>query len=294
AFKITGRAEINSLSNKTGPSEIKVNNNLVQLAPELIYYSDRFTFHGGVTPSWSNNELSVLPNIYGEAQLQNNVLMVQFGWVGRFIQNSFRSLSLLNPYMQDPASLLNTKETQYYGGIKATLGKHFSFNTKAAFITYNDMPLFVNDTSDGKSFAISNESKMNNLQIHGDINYVSQDKFTLTAALDLNTYSGLKNNANAWHLIPIQATGSVRWNAFKQVLFKGDIFAFSQVPVLLKNNIEKKLKGGIDISAGAEFKLTNKFSAWLDFNNLLNRKYERWNNYPVYGLNVIGGVIMHF
>ncbi|MEO6454172.1 MAG: hypothetical protein ABIN97_08880 [Ginsengibacter sp.] len=294
SFKIIGRAEINSLSNKTGPSEIKVNNNLIQLAPELVYYSDRFTFHGGITPTWNNNELSVLPNIYGEAQLQNNILLVQAGWVGRFIQNSFRSLSLLNPYMQDPATLYNTKEVQFYGGIKATLGKHFSFNTKAAFITYNNMPLFVNDTSDGKSFFISNESRLNNLQLHGDMNYVSQDKFTLSAALDLNTYSGLKNNANAWHLIPVQLTGSLRWNAFKQVLIKGDVFAFSQVPALLKNNVEKKLKGGIDISTGAEFKITNKFSAWLDFNNLLNRKYERWNNYPVYGLNVIGGIIMHF
>jgi hypothetical protein len=220
--------------------------------------------------------------------------MVQAGWVGRYINNSFRSLSLMNPYMQDPSFLLNTKETQYYGGIKATLGKHFSFNTKAAFINYKNMPLFINDAQDGKSFYISNESRMNNLHIHGDMNYVSQDKFTLSGALDLNTYTGLKDNANAWHLIPLQVTGSVRWNAFKQILFKGDVFAFSQVPVLLQNDVEKKLKGGADIGAGAEFKITNKFSAWLDLNNILNKKYERWNNYPVYGLNVIGGVIVHF
>ncbi len=135
---------------------------------------------------------------------------------------------------------------------------------------------------------------MDNLQIHGDMSYVNQDKFTLTGALDVNTYTGLKDNTNAWHLIPLQVTGSVRWNAFKQVLFKGDLFAFSQVPVLLQNDDEKKLKGGADISAGAEFKITDKFSAWLDLNNILNKKYERWNNYPVYGLNVIGGVIVNF
>ncbi len=156
------------------------------------------------------------------------------------------------------------------------------------------MPLFVNDTSDGKSFYISNEGRMKNLQIHGDMNYVSQDKFTLTAALDLNTYTGLKDNAKAWHLIPVQVTGSLRWNAFKQVFFKGDIFAFSKVPALLKNNDKIKLKDGVDISTGAEFKINKQFSAWLDLNNILNRKYERWNNYPVYGLNVIGGIIVHF
>ena len=294
AFKVAARAELTEYINKAGTADIKITNNLFQVSPELVYYSDLFTFHGGVTPSWDNGVLSVLPNIYGEAQLQHNILMVQAGWVGRYINNSFRSLSLMNPYMQDPSFLLNTKETQYYGGIKATLGKHFSFNAKAAFINYKNMPLFINDTLDGKSFYMSNESRMNNLHIHGDMNYVNQDKFTLSGALDINTYTSLKDNANAWHLIPLQVTGSVRWNAFKQILLKGDVFAFSQVPVLLQNDAEKKLKGGADISAGAEFKITNKFSAWLDLNNILNKKYERWNNYPVYGLNVIGGVIVHF
>ncbi len=275
-------------------SSSHLTNNLFQLAPEFVYYSDRFTFHGGATPSWNNNTVILLPNVYGEAQLQKNIFMIQAGWIGRYIANSFRTLSAENPYMQDPVFLNNTKEVQYYGGIKATVGKHFSFNAKAAFITYNDMPLFVNDSIDGKSFYIKNESKMDNLQIHGDMNFISQDKFTLTAGLDLNTYTGLHDNAKAWGLFPLKLNGSLRWNAFKQVLFKGDIFAFSGAKALLPDGSQKTLKGGTDISAGAEFKINKQFSAWLDFDNLLNSKYERWNNYPVYGLQVIGGILIHF
>ncbi len=291
SFKVALHADVNQLTNSINNS--KITNNLFQVAPEVVYYSDRFTFHGGITPSWNNNQVSILPNIYGEAQLQHNVLMIQGGWVGRYISNSFRSLSALNPYMQDPAFLRNTKETQYYGGIKATLGKHFSFSAKAAFITYNDMPLFVNDSTDGKSFVITNENKMQDLQIHGDMSLVSQDKFTLTAAIDANTYTGLHTNAFAWGLIPLRLTGSFRWHAFKEVLFKADIFTFSGVEALLKNNVEKKLNSGTDLSAGAEFKVDKRFSLWLDLNNILNSKYERWNNYPVYGLNVLGGIIVH-
>jgi hypothetical protein len=265
-----------------------------------VYYSDRFTFHGGVTPSWNNNELAVLPNIYAEAQLQQKVLMIQAGWVGRFIANSFRTLSGENPFMQDPVSFNNTKEIQYYGGIKATVGKHFSFNAKAAFISYSDMPLFVNDTASGKSFVLRNESKLDNLQIHGDMNFISQDKFTLTGALDLNSYTGLHDNAKAWGLFPLKLSGSLRWNAFEQVLFKADVVAFSGAKALIKDPAdatktrEKNMKGGTDLSAGAEFKLNKQFSVWLDFDNLLNSQYERWNNYPVYGFQVIGGVIVHF
>jgi len=292
SVKVTAIGDFNKYRNKN--SSIQLTRNLFELAPEFVYYSDRFTFHGGATPAWNNGDVTLLPNVYAEAQLQQRVLMVQAGWVGRYIPNSFRTLSGENPYMQDPTFLNNTKEVQYYGGIKATIGKHFTFNAKAAFITYNDMPLFVNDSVDGKSFVVKNESHMDNLQIHGDMNFVSQDKFTLTAGLDLNTYTGLHDNDKAWGLYPLKLNGSLRWNAFKQVLFKGDIFAFSGAKALLPDGSQRTLKGGTDLTAGAEFIINKRFSAWLDFDNLLNSKYERWNNYPVYGLQVIGGILIHF
>ena len=292
SVKVALLGNFNKYQVKNSPTS--VSNNLFQLAPELTYYSEQFTFHGGITPSWNNNTLAVLPNIYGEAQLKQSVLMIQAGWVGRYISNSFRTLSGENPYMQDPASLNNTKEIQFYGGIKATVGKHFSFNAKAAFISYTDMPLFVNDSIIGNSFYVSNESKLSNFQIHGDMNFISQDKFTVTGALDLNSYTGLHDNAKAWELYPLKLTGSIRWNAFQQVILKGDIVAFSGAKALLKNGDIKNMSGGTDLSAGAEFKLNKQFSVWLDLNNMLNSKYERWNNYPVYGFQVIGGILVHF
>jgi hypothetical protein len=292
SLKINATANFDKFQLKNSNSSLT--NNLVELAPEFVYYSDRFTFHGGATPAWNNNDVTLLPNIYAEAQLQEKVLMIQAGWVGRYIPNSFRTLSGDNPYMQDPTFLNNTKEVQYYGGIKATVGEHFSFNARAAFIHYSDMPLFINDSLDGKSFYITNERRVNDLQIHGDMNFINQDKFTLTGGLDLNTYSGLLDNAKAWHLFPLKVSGSLRWNAFKQVLIKGDIAAFSGAKALLSDGSIKNLKGGTDLSAGAEFKINKQFSAWLDFDNLLNSKYERWNNYPVYGLQVIGGILIRF
>ncbi len=292
SLKVTALGNFDKFQLKNSSNHLT--NNLFQLAPEFVFYSDVFTFHGGATPSWNNNDVAILPNVYGEAQLQHNVLTIQGGWVGRYIPNSFRTLSGENPYMQDPTFLNNTKEVQFYGGIKATVNKHFNFSAKAAVITYHDLPLFVNDNLDGKTFIVRNESRVNDFQIHGDVNYINQDKFTLTGALDLNTYTSLKDNEKAWHLYPLKLSGSLRWNAFKQVLFKSDLVAFSGAKALLGDGSIKNLKGGTDLSAGAEFKINQRFSAWLDFDNLLNSKYERWNNYPVYGLQVIGGILIHF
>ncbi|HZW65038.1 MAG TPA: hypothetical protein VFF23_05065, partial [Hanamia sp.] len=237
--------------------------------------------------------VAILPNIYAEVQLQQNALMVQAGWVGKYISNSFRTLSKENPYMQDPSFMNNTKEIQYYGGIKATVGMHFNFNARASFISYTDMPLFVNDSTLGNTFYLSNESNISDLQIHGDMNFISQDKFTASASLDMNSYTGLRDNKKAWGLYPLKFTGSLRWYAFKELLLKGDLIAFSGAKALVNKTVEN-MKGGTDLSLGAEFKLNKQFSVWLDFDNVLNSKYERWKNYPVYGFQVIGGILVHF
>jgi len=289
AIKVSLYANINGYK----VSGLKIDNSLYQVSPSLAYTSDVFKINAGITPSWNNGEAALLPNIYGEVQLQQNVIAVQGGWIGRYIANSFRTLSNQNPYMVDPVFLNNTKEVQYFGGIKATVGKHFNFNAKAAFIQYTDMPLFINDNFDQKRFLMLNESRVNNFQIHGDMNYIDQDKFTLTGAVDLNTYSGLKDNSSAWGLYPLKVTGSLRWNAFKQLLVKGDLIAFSGAKAY-DGGFTKNLKGGTDLSVGGEFKINKMFSAWVDFNNVLNSKYEYWNRYPVYGLQVIGGVIVRF
>jgi hypothetical protein len=272
---------------------VSFSNNLFQLDPEFAYYGERFTLHAGIMPTWNNSDLAILPNIYGEAKLSQSILSIQAGWVGRYITNSFRSLSKENPYISDPVSFKNTKEMQYYGGIKANLGNHFNFSAKAAYISYTDMPLLVNDTLAGNTFVVSNESKINNFQIHGDLNFVSQDKFTITGAVDLNSYTGLRDNTEAWGLFPLKLTGSLRWNAFEHVLVKADLAAFSGASARTKTGSVSN-QSGSDFSAGAEYQVTKKIGVWLDFNNLFNNKYERWYHYPVYGFQVIGGVLVHF
>ncbi len=295
AVKVEGRADITSFNTKGLTNNINISNNVFQLAPALNFSSPRFSINAGITPTWDNGKFVWLPNVYAEAQIQEKVLLFQAGWVGRYTKNTFRNLSAMNPYLQTLTTQNNTKEIEYYGGIKATLGKHFNFNAKAGWITYTNLPFFINDTAtDNKAFKISNESKVNDLRIHGDLSYINQDKFTLTAGLTFNGYTGMQSNAKAWNTVPMEFTSSLRWWAFKQVLLKGDFYAFGGGNYLVKGNTARTFNTGTDLSAGVEFKINKMFSAWLDVNNILNNKYERWHNYEVYGLNLLGGVRINF
>ncbi|MEO6548596.1 MAG: hypothetical protein ABIN94_11375 [Ferruginibacter sp.] len=295
SVRVAAKADITSYTSKNLPTDVKFNNNIFQLSPELIYAVPNLTIHGGISPAWDNGKLSVLPNIYGEFQLKDKPFLLQAGFVGRFIKNSYRNLSAINPYLETLSSQLNTKETELYGGIKTSVGKHFNFSAKAGLIRYNNLPFFINDTAtDSKSFVVSNESRLNDLRIHADMSYISQDKFTISGGFTFNGYTGMKDNNKAWGTIPLEVTASMRWWAFKQVMIKSDFKAFTGGPYLLKDNSHKTLSGAADLSAGVEFAINKKFSAWLDVNNIFNNKYERWHNYQVYGINVLGGVIVKF
>jgi len=293
-ISVTAKADITGYTSENLDSNVKFNNNIYSLAPALIYAKPMFNIHVGVAPTWDNGKLSVFPNIYGEMKLKDRVFLLQAGYVGRFIKNSFQNLSVMNPWLQTVGLQQNTKETELYGGLKATLGSHFNFSAKASWITYRNLPFFINDTSDGKSFYISNESRVYNFRLHGDMSFISQDKFTITGGLTFNGYNGKKDNDRAWGTIPLEINGALRWWAFKQVLIKSDLLLFSGGAFLLKDGSDIKLGGGTDLSAGVEFAINKKLSAWLDVNNIFNNKYQRWYNYPVYGLNVLAGVILKF
>ena len=294
--KVTAKADITSYKSKDLTTNVSFNNNIFSIAPELMYVSPEssFNIHGGITPAWDNSKLSVLPNIYGELKLKQLPFLLQAGLVGRLIKNSYQNLTAINPYLQTLDVQNNTKEIEFYGGIKATVSDHFNFNAKASYLSYTNLPFFVNNTTDQKSFLISNESSVKDLRVHGDLSYIKQDKFTITAGITFNGYTAMKDNDRAWGTVPVELSASLRWWAFKQLLIKGDYMAFSGGPVLLSNNTDASLKGGNDLSAGIELVINKRFSAWLNLNNIFDNKYQRWLNYPVYGLNILGGVTFKF
>ncbi len=298
SIKVAVKADVTRYSTQGYiPNNYTVHNDIYAIAPEVIYTQSNFSLHAGVTPTWNNSELSVLPNIYAELRIADQPFLLQGGWIGRFIKNTYQNLSAINPYLGTLLTQQNTKEIEVYGGLKASVGKHFSFSTTASFISYDDFPFFINDTaagSSGNTFKISTDGKVSDFRLHGDVSFISQDKFTVTGGITFNGYTGLDNGNKAWGTIPLQLNASMRWWAYETVLIKSDFWTFSGTSYLLPGDISRTLKGGADLSAGVEVVITPKINAWFDINNIFNDKYQRWYNYEVYGINLLAGVIFKF
>ena len=87
---------------------------------------------------------------------------------------------------------------------------------------------------------------------------------------------------------------TMRWQVIKDLFVKGDLFAWDGAPYRSPSKETRKGESGFDLNAGVEFRITRQLNLWVQMNNILNNKYERWNQYEVYGFNILGGIVFNF
>ncbi len=196
-----------------------------------------------------------------------------------------------------PADFKNTWIEERFAGFKGSVGDHFSYSAKVGFNKLTNQPLFINDTAaggGGKSFRVVNESKMNVVNFGGELGYNIHEKFSLIAGLTYNQYSAFKDNAKAWGLLPLELKAGMKLQIIKDLWLKSDLFAWTGPKYMKQDGTVGKQAGAADLSAGLEFKIKKNISLWTQFNNIFNKEYQRWNQYPVYGFNFVGGVVFSF
>jgi outer membrane receptor protein involved in Fe transport len=192
---------------------------------------------------------------------------------------------------------LNTTEREIYGGIITSVGKHFNLSCKASYLSYLNYQLFINDTSalnDNKGFLTTYEPSLHNFRLHGDVTFLIQDLLSIAGGVTINAYSGMKLNAKAWNTLPVECNVHASWNAMKKLVLKSDFYFFGGGYYLDKGNVARAFHSAADLSFGGDYAITERFGAFINLNNIFGKNYERWHNYPVYGINVIGGLSCRF
>lgn len=274
-----------------------VNNTMYYISPSVLYKTAQLNIQAGIRPSWDNSKFKMFPNILADVSTQDKRFTFQAGWTGYIRKTTYQYLAGENPWLWLPGTLRNTWIEERFAGFKGTVGDHFSYAAKVGFNKLNNQPLFINDTSaagDGKSFQVVYEDKMNVVNFSGELGYNVGEKFSMITGLIFNQYSGFQSQAKAWGMIPLELKTNLRLQIIKDLWLKTDLFAWSGSQYLKKDNTPAKLDGAFDLNAGLEFKITKNINLWTQFNNLFNKEYQRWNQYPVYGFNFVGGVVFSF
>jgi hypothetical protein len=271
-----------------------IGNNYVLLAPSLLFQKPGVQVSAGLKPSWDNGQFALLPNVTAEFGTAKKTIAVQAGWIGYYRNSGFQYLAGFNPWIAAPQTVYNTRIEERYAGIKGSVADHFSYGVRLGSNKLNNQPLFVNDSASGKSFVVLNEEKMNVTYIGGELGYTLAEKVSLTAALRMNRFSGQETHAKAWGLLPLEFTSRLRIQVLKDLYATADLFAFDGARYRTKGGDDRANNGAVDLSAGMEFGVAKNIKVWAQFNNIFNKEYQRWNQYPVYGFNFLGGVVISF
>ncbi len=244
----------------------------------------------GVFMGSDRAKFKILPDVDLSIALFNKKLSIFAGWTGDIRTNSFDRLSTYNPWLMSTLQINNSAYQERYGGIRARFRK-FNFEVKAAHRPSNVTPLFVNEAPEYTRFRVIYDS-LSIFTISGIFSYEITKGLELTTTAAYHFYT-LKNQPYAWHLPNLEGNASLTYSIDK---FKAKAEFFTQAGVNYYDEVGdlQILNALYDLSFSAQYNPFEKFGVFLDVNNVLNNRNQRFYRYPQFGFNILGGIVLKF
>ena len=245
----------------------------------------------------SSFNFDVFPVLKAEVIVIENELKAFAEITGNRTVNSFRSLTQTNPFIISTPQILYTDEQIKVGGGITGNYNGLNFTADAYYSYFNDMPLFVTDTS----LELQNQfdiiyDNMNLLKVRASLGYVKING--LTAKLQATYFNYIpKNEEKAWQLPNYEIELDAGYTIQEKYTIRASVLALGSKyakTYQAEEILAKKMKGGLDLGAGFEYQINRMVAAYVDVNNILNQNYQRWYEYPVQGILVMAGAKISF
>ncbi len=267
-----------------------------------------FAFHPGVSfrnsflkgHAWLSPTIGkggntyLLPDLMASAQL--NPLAISAGWRANLEQNSFDRLYLINPYIAASNAIAVTgqfRKDEIFGEIGTHIGNYMHFSARTSWWQFRSMPLFVNNNIERTEFDVISDPLINAFSIQGDFRYQIANNFILGAnAIWFNYYQS--TYTNVWHEPGLQLKADFQYRPIEDLTITAYMLMLDQIYALDARNRSVKLDPIMDIGLGLDYQIIPRLSAFMNINNLLNNKYQRWAHIPAYGFNIYGGLRLKF
>ena len=247
----------------------------------------------------ANSRLNIFPSISAELPVVPEYAVVFAGLNGDVLKTSVRDLALENPFLNKNLAIKNSSERiNIQAGVKGNVGAEFGYKIMGYYKNIDDMQLLVNNQTIINRFdVIYDDGRSTIFGLEGELNVKASDVFSIGGKAQIFKYD-LANQTHAWFKPTVRlitnARAQVNQKLFldAEILFQGETYA--RVNVAGGGSSSSTLKGFIDLSVGAEYKVHNKIGVYLRANNLTGQSYQRYLYYPKMGLTLLGGANYSF
>jgi hypothetical protein len=267
----------------------------------------------------NTNDVLFYPDVEAEVMLNQERLKLDVGVIGDLQHHTYQQFTQDNPFLS-PTQQIIPSDNQYkaYAGFTAKIMETLSLSSQVFYSKTNNHAFFKanpsldyasSQTRRGFDYQNSFSVVYNNLEtigISADLAYQIDSDFTVGFFGKFSDYS-VDNNQEAWNLPEIEFKAYSAWDFTKNWSFSAALFYVGerldteenvfvnsfQLPIST-GEIKTTVDAYLDVNASVEHQITPRLNAFVSGNNLLNSSYNRWQNFEVQGLQVLGGLVYQF
>lgn len=303
AYQIDDFSEVKinaNYTNITFSNSSSYNRSLFNFRP--IYeriINDKITVSGGFNITYSADTSKEVKNVRffpvaGVEYALTDKLTSYATIEGGILKNTFDDFSMQNPHLDRNINLSHTNE-KFNGkiGLRGTPIRYFYTNVSVGYQNQTNLGLFVPTTTDSARFNLKYTSGtiFNNTI---EIKFQKSEVFSIGIKSNYNLYN-LAGNEKAWHRPSIEALLYFNYQLFNKLSFQFEGFYLGGI--IAKNfvsNREVELSPIVDLNLKTNYKLNDRLAIFLYVYNITANNYERFMNYPVKRINIVGGLTLSF
>ncbi len=261
----------------------------------------------GMDSENSESEFSIHPRVRANYRL-DEAISLYAGAEGGLKQNSYYDIKEENPFVSPTLFIAPTKNVyKGYAGITGILQGRFGYNFRVSHGKDENRVLFK------ANMPVTGLANLQGYHYNNSFQVTYDDVATLAAfgEFQMNFSERLMLGVNATYFNHTTESDNPAWNLPN---LTASVFSDFKITDALTGGLtlyyigerkdefaatfstpeEVTLDGYADANLRFTYEINNRFSAFLNGNNLLNSQYSKWLDYPVQGIQIMVGAIYRF
>jgi hypothetical protein len=270
-----------------------------------FYLMDDLLFSAGATIAYENDtlgnpkDLHLYPDLRASYPISPSIELYA-AFTGDMDKVSLHNLARENAWINSNVGTYHTNRTaEFTGGVRGKLGSKISYGGGLSIANLKNWYFYRNDETDQAKFNVQYDvGNAKRTNFFGELSFAHADKARISVRGDYFGYS-TSTVAEAWHRPKYRLGVNTAFNIYSKLLFNVDALAQGGAKADVYNQVTDTrstttLPAAFDLNAKLSYLFSKQFSVFIKGNNLLSNEYPIYLNYPVRGLNVMGGLTWVF
>jgi hypothetical protein len=305
SFTLKGSGKINldfsyNYSKYTHSNHANQSNSIFVIQPSIELNKWNSSIKVSVNPSFTTKEFALLPLVQFSKKLKDTNYLFVANWQTILTNNNYASLSMINPWMAAPTTLKITTQEKKALALFINASKNLQYNFGLSLNDYRNIPFFnrINNVAKSQFFGLQFqpifEYRAITLEFVTAMRYQLSSQFIVKANAKYIQFNSIKENTNAWGILPLNINGELSWYPSKKWSIDGGMQYWSGASFENEAGKAYDLNNTLVLNASFNYQLTTHLKAWAKGENLLDKKYQRWAEYPSLGVQLIAGIVYSF